>query len=252
MREARLALQLDPAAPADARRGRHSPTPSTVRIAASSNGEREERRRAGRRGARRRARGAQQDRRAHGELRAISEHVRRASAAARAGTAGRLRGRERTKVRLEDPLELDQRLLVEHDVVDVRQARCRRWRGRARRRAQGSKASCLIAAENRSSWAAATIRPSRTARRRRRGSSAEMPRTTVKASSRRRAATRSPARARPRSRRRATRDRPRSGGSCRRRSPGRRGPPRRRQSIRAARVPRPRGPCRDSGWDALA
>ena len=70
-------------------------------------------------------------------------------------------GRGIGQVGLQQPLELGQRLVVEGDVIEVVRGRARPRRGSRRRPASGNAGSCLFRV-NRSSCAAATIRPSTT------------------------------------------------------------------------------------------
>ena len=68
--------------------------------------------------------------------------------------------RRDAEVGLEDALELEQRLVVEADVVDVVDADAGLLAGSSRRRGAGSSASPFLRVK-RSSCAAATISPSR-------------------------------------------------------------------------------------------
>ena len=69
--------------------------------------------------------------------------------------------RRDAEVVLEDALELEERLVVEADVVELGRRRCPPRGGSTRRRAAGNSASCFLRVK-RSSCAAATISPSRT------------------------------------------------------------------------------------------
>ena len=143
----------------------HSPTPSIVSTAASSNGEGKNARG-----------GVAQVMLGEQQLALPVEVARELPAARRAaaasGTASpqpqRHRHAERAKaarregeIGFEQPLEFQKRLVVEHDVIDVVQRDARLPPGNRRARDAGKPASCFLRVK-RSSCAAATMRPSST------------------------------------------------------------------------------------------